>query len=64
MMKVEERMMKNEGGKMKDEGWEGFDNRQTDKQTDICDCRVTFATENLCLFVWCVTCQAAASRLR
>ena len=23
----------------------GFDNRQTDKRTDICDCRVAFATE-------------------
>ena len=36
---------------MNDEGWwfqavEGFC-RQTNKQTDICDCRVTFATENV-----------------
>ena len=25
----------------------GFDNGQTGRQMDICDCRVTFATENL-----------------
>ena len=24
----------------------GFDFRKTDRQTDICDCRVAFATEN------------------
>ena len=24
----------------------GFDNGQTDGQTDICECRVAFATEN------------------
>ena len=46
MMKVEERIMKNEGGKMKDKGWGGFD----DRQTDICDCRVTFATDTKCEF--------------
>ena len=36
---------------MKDEGQGGFDNRQTDewtnRRTDICDCRVAFATEKL-----------------
>ena len=31
---------------MKDEGLGGFDDRQTDRQTDICDCRVAFTTEN------------------
>ena len=25
----------------------GFDNGQMDKQTDICSCRVAFATENI-----------------
>ena len=25
----------------------GFEDRQTDKRTDICECRVAFATENL-----------------
>ena len=25
----------------------GFDNGRTDKRTDICDCRVAFATENM-----------------
>jgi len=50
-------MMKNDEGWMKyDEGWmmkdddfkllRGFDNGQTDRRTDICDCRVAFATEN------------------
>ena len=56
-MNVECRMMKNdeewmkydEGWMMKDEGWwfqavEGFWLR-TDGRTDICDCRVAFATE-------------------
>ena len=57
MIKDEWRMMKDEGWRkndewwgMNDEGWwfqavEGFC-RRMDKQTDICDCRVTFATEN------------------
>ena len=33
---------------MKDDDFKllrGFDNRQTDEGTDICDCRVAFATE-------------------
>ena len=46
-MKVEGCMMKDEGLKMKDEGFGGFDNRQTDRLTDICDCRVAFATEKM-----------------
>ena len=42
--------VKDELWMMKDEGWwfqavEGFWG-QTDKRTDICDCRVAFATEN------------------
>ena len=47
----DEGWMKNdEGWKMSDEGgWfqavEGF-HRLTDKQMDICDCRVAFVTEN------------------
>ena len=53
MMKDDEgwwRMMKDDEGWMKDdEGWwfqavEGFC-RRTDGRTDICDCRVAFATE-------------------
>ena len=53
---MKEGWMKNdEGWKMNDEGWwfqavEGFrfmTNEQTDGRTDICDCRVAFATENL-----------------
>ena len=47
-------MMKDEGWMMNDEGWwfpaiEGFcrlTDRQMDGRTDICDCRVAFATEN------------------
>ena len=53
-MKDEGWRMKDEGWKMKDEGWwfqavEGFcftTDELTDEQTDICDCRVAFATEN------------------
>ena len=33
---------------MKDDDFKllrGFEDRQTDKRTDICDCRVAFATE-------------------
>ena len=33
--------MKNEGSRIK----EGFDNKWTSGQSDICDCRVAFATE-------------------
>ena len=64
MMKNDEGWMKNdEGWQMKDEGWwfqavEGFcwwTDGQTDKQTngrtDICDCRVAFATEKSCNIV-------------
>ena len=35
--------MKNDGWKMKDDG--GFVDKQTDRQTDVCDCRLAFATE-------------------
>ena len=53
-MKDEWRMIKNDEGWMKDE-WrmmkdddfkllKGFALGQTNKQTDICDCRVAFAT--------------------
>ena len=48
---MKEGWMKNDEGWMKnDEGWwfqavEGFC-RHTDGRTDICDCRVAFATEN------------------
>jgi len=54
-MKNDEGWMKNdEGWKMNDEGWwfqavEGFcfkTDRRTNERTDICDCRVAFATEN------------------
>ena len=54
-MKNDKVWMKNdEGWKMNDEGWwfqavEGFC-FMTDKQTDICDCRVAFATEKT--FTW------------
>ena len=54
-MKNDEGWMKNDKGWMKnDEGWwfqavDGFcrqtDEQQTDKQTNICECRVAFATE-------------------
>ena len=37
--------MKNDGWKMKDDG--GFVDKQTDRQTDVSDCRLAFATENL-----------------
>ena len=45
--------MTDEGWLMTDEGmidyklFDGFALRQTDEQTDICDCRVAFATENV-----------------
>ena len=56
-MKDEWRMMKDEWRLMKDDDFKllrGFEDEQTDGQTDeqtngwmdICDCRVTFATEN------------------
>ena len=42
---------------MNDEGWwfqavEGFADRRTDERTDICDCRVAFATENYMISMW------------
>ena len=46
MMKDEWRMMKDEEWMMKHDDFKllkGFDNRQTDRQTDIYECRVTFA---------------------
>ena len=52
-MKDEWRMMKNEWWMIKDDDLKllrGFDYGQMDKQTDICDCRVTFATENNVVF--------------
>ena len=52
-MKDEWEMMKDEGCVMKDEGFKllrGFaswrTDRRTDERTDICECRVAFATEN------------------
>ena len=52
----EERIKDDKGWMMNDEGWwcqavEGFcrqTDRQTNERTDICDCRVAFATENVC----------------
>ena len=53
-MKNDEGWLKNDKGwKMNDEGWwfqvvEGFcfkTDRRTNERTDICDCRVAFATE-------------------
>ena len=38
---------------MKDDDFKllrGFDNGQTDRRTDICDCRVAFATEKFLSF--------------
>ena len=37
--------LKDEGWMLKDEGWRGFC-FWTDGLTDICECRVAFATEN------------------
>ena len=48
-MKDEWRMMKDEGWMMKDDDFKllmGFCDWLTDKRTDICECRVAFATEN------------------
>ena len=68
--------MKNvEGWRMKDEGWwfqavEGFcrqTNERTNEQTDICDCRVAFATENECngkLIIWVAVCRQQAENLK
>ena len=43
--------IRDEGWRMKDEGWwfqavEGFCDWLTDRRTNICECRVAFATEN------------------
>ena len=53
MMKDERCMMKDERCMMKDDDFKllkGFalrlTDKQMDKQTDICDCRVAFANEN------------------
>ena len=55
-MKNDEEWMKNdEEWKMNDEGWwfqavevlKGFALGQTNERTDICDCRVAFATEKI-----------------
>ena len=57
-MKDEWRMIKNDEGWMKNyEGWRikdddlkllrGFASERTDGLTDICECRVAFATENV-----------------
>ena len=57
-MKNDERWMKNdEGWRLNDEGWwfqavMGFC-WLTDRRTDICECRVAFATENI-IFQWFV----------
>ena len=48
-MKGEGWMLKDEGLMMKDDGFRllmGLADRQTNKWTDICECRVAFATEN------------------
>ena len=48
-IKNDEGWMKDEWRMMKDDDFKllrGFDYGQTDERTDICDCRVTFATES------------------
>ena len=50
MMKDEWRMMKDERWMMKDDDFKllkGFALWRTDRRTDICNCRVAFATENI-----------------
>ena len=59
-MKNDEGWMKDEWGMMKDEGWmmkdeefkllRGFASWRIDKQMDICECRVAFATENMTIW--------------
>ena len=49
MKNDEGRMMNDEWWRMKDDDfklWRGFADKRTNKRTDICDCRVAFATEN------------------
>ena len=56
MMKDERLMMKDDDFKL----FRGFEDGQTDERTDICDCRVAFATEkhyiylNNCMFSICL----------
>ena len=48
MMKDEWRMLKDDGWMMKDDDFKllrGFDDQQTNQWTDICECRIAFATE-------------------
>ena len=50
MMKDEWRMMKDEGWMINDDNFKllwGFADWLTDRRTDICECRVAFATEKL-----------------
>ena len=50
MMKDDEGWMKDEWRMMKDDDFKllrGFASEQTDRRTDICECRVAFATENI-----------------
>ena len=54
-MKDERRMMNDEEWMMKDDDCKllrGFDYGQTNRRTDICDCRVAFATEKKKIFSW------------
>ena len=51
-MKSYEGWMKDEEWMMKDDDFKllrGFDYGQTDRITDICECRVAFATEKVCM---------------
>ena len=59
---------------MKDDDFKllrGFDYGRTDRRTDICDCRVAFATENVMnlddlpdpLQVYCQCCRCGESRI-
>ena len=64
-------MIKVEWWKLKDEGWKdwflavwGFwfmTDERTDERTDICDCRVAFATENFLLQMDTIPCPETAS---
>ena len=49
-MKDEWRMIKDEGWMMRDDDFEllrGFEDEQTDRQTDISECRFAFVTESM-----------------
>ena len=59
IMKDEWRMMKDVRWMMKDDDFKllksfalGLTDKQTNRQTDICDCRVAFVTEKFCCFKW------------